>query len=1658
MNPICKLAMVALMAALAQVAHSQTAILSGPSSNVPINTAQSYSVEFRNAQGQLIQPPNGTYSWDVVGGTVNNHTPSSAGITWTAVGSNWIFYEMTTVDNYYFDDLAVTVDASNAPLPPYAQGNGRCGTGQVTLTATPGAGGTTVRWYSGFSFKGQVTYTLLHTGTSYTTPNLSATTSYSISSYNASTGQESTKVEVVATVDSTPANPTVQSAPRFGPGTVQLTASGATSGQQYLWYSPAGDLLYLGSTYSPTVQAAQEDWGYVKIKTTYGCFSDPVWVDVQVYDLPMITTGNDRVVMGGAVTLTAQAGYNSYTWLDSQDTQVGSENEFTTLTPGEYRVRVTKGALEATSEAFRVKAQFDDQNINRVTAYAIRKPGVGGLQEVHALTVENAQQSVNYYDGLGRPIQTVITQGSPTGLDIVQPVVYDAYGREARKYLPVTTGTDGRYKEGLIGTNGLYTGAVANFYTDIPYAQTIFEPSPLNRPVEQGAPGADWQPGQHTVKMAYGINSAQDEVRLWRVTNDQPTSTGFFPAGQLYKNTMEDEDGNQAVEFTDKQGQVVLKRVQVDATQWAETYYVYDIYGQQRVVFQPQAVKILKETNWLVTTALLKELAFTYQYDGRNRPIAKQVPGADTVLMVYDQWDRLVLTQDGNQRTRGEWLFTKYDALNRPVLTGIYENSGDVQTLREAVKNHAVRFETRDNMGTEGYSNTAFPTTGISRYLSVMYYDDYGFMLIAGQWPDYMDYFDEELGETVNGHNYATPTAEHTAIKGQVTGSKVKDLVTDIWLRTVSYYDDRYRPVQAISENGMGGFDRTTTLFDFTGQALQAKTVHYSAPDTIPIEVLKRMQYDHAGRLLATTHQIDDQPEVLLAENEYNELSQMTGKTLGGGVEHVGFMYNIRGWLTDISSGLFTQKLFYNEVDTHLGNTALFNGNISAIWWTDINAVAPNARRGYQYNYDKLGRLTAANHFEGNALSLNATNNFSTAYSFDANGNIQTLQRRGATGSLIDDLSYVYLNNGQSNKLMEVTDASEDTSTFNDMSKTGVDYGYDPNGNMIIDKNKKIDTIYYNHLNIPMVVVMEPVQGKRDSLVYYHDAAGIKLRQDIYQNGVLKKKQVYAGDLYYENDTLKFISHLEGRLVVDVVNATLDYQYNLKDHLGNTRVILGTRHESYTMTATMEDANATTEENFFTNMTDTRVSMAAANHTPGGTKAARVSSTDPIGPMTMLRVNKGDTLKLSVWAYYEGDGSTDGLIDQMDVLAALLTGYQASTGTGEASQAVGNAIESGLDFPQNVVPKSNTTNDDAPKAYLNYMYFDKNMNFITSGFKQISTAAQLNKELVQMDPLVMDREGFVMVYVSNESNELNYVHFDDLTIYHGKTNVVFSSDYYPFGLQYNVNARHASTPVRYKFQEQEHDEATGWIAFKWRNHDPTIGRFFNVDPLSEKYLYNSTYAFSENKVTSHVELEGLEAFDIKIIARQPSVAISAKSKTQIKTYAGTNTFINASIKFDMSGQLRGIEGKGKSRLNAISVERIPVEPDKSGATITRVEINGEIGKGRNATKFSINVRTIVNEPADNNKEYDDGEVRVSGWVKTGGSGGYDSSDNVTEISFSIAGTSDKTAEEFLSATSEDGKNWKPVEREKHGVRFLLDWTGNKGRDSDKTQGESKIKQ
>jgi RHS repeat-associated protein len=173
-------------------------------------------------------------------------------------------------------------------------------------------------------------------------------------------------------------------------------------------------------------------------------------------------------------------------------------------------------------------------------------------------------------------------------------------------------------------------------------------------------------------------------------------------------------------------------------------------------------------------------------------------------------------------------------------------------------------------------------------------------------------------------------------------------------------------------------------------------------------------------------------------------------------------------------------------------------------------------------------------------------------------------------------------------------------------------------------------------------------------------------------------------------------------------------------------------------------------------------------------------------------------------------------------------------------------------------------NENEPRAYLNWLLLDEQFNYVPqgSGFIRVPGFDD-NMQVLAQSNLPITKSGYLFVYLSNETEKRD-VFFDNLTVQHYTGPLVEESVYYPFGLKMEGISSRAMfrQPNKEKtFQGQRFDDELGlnWVQFKWRNHDPQIGRFIEMDPLSEKYEYNSTYAFSENKVTGHVELEGLEA-------------------------------------------------------------------------------------------------------------------------------------------------------------------------------------------------------
>ncbi|TWI14460.1 DUF6443 domain-containing protein, partial [Sphingobacterium siyangense] len=137
---------------------------------------------------------------------------------------------------------------------------------------------------------------------------------------------------------------------------------------------------------------------------------------------------------------------------------------------------------------------------NYILTKTFRSPGVTLATLNAQRTIGDENQSIQYFDGLGRPSQTVQLMASPTYKDIVQHIEYDGFGRESTKYLAYGEKSgNGSFRASAKSTQSdFYKDGVgwdaAAVKTPNPYAVTVFENSPLNRVQQQGAPGSPWQP------------------------------------------------------------------------------------------------------------------------------------------------------------------------------------------------------------------------------------------------------------------------------------------------------------------------------------------------------------------------------------------------------------------------------------------------------------------------------------------------------------------------------------------------------------------------------------------------------------------------------------------------------------------------------------------------------------------------------------------------------------------------------------------------------------------------------------------------------------------------------------------------------------------------------------------------------------------------------------------------------------------------------------------------------------------------------------------------------------------------------------------------------------------------------------------------------------
>jgi len=222
------------------------------------------------------------------------------------------------------------------------------------------------------------------------------------------------------------------------------------------------------------------------------------------------------------------------------------------------------------------------------------------------------------------------------------------------------------------------------------------------------------------------------------------------------------------------------------------------------------------------------------------------------------------------------------------------------------------------------------------------------------------------------------------------------------------------------------------------------------------------------------------------------------------------------------------------------------------------------------------------------------------------------------------------------------------------------------------------------------------------------------------------------------------------------------------------------------------------------------------------------------------------------------------------------------------------------------------------------------------------------------------------------------------------------------------------------FQGQEINEELGlnWLSFKYRNYDPAIARFFNVDPLTEDYMDWGPYVFSGNRVIDARELEGLEPF-----------VVTGRAFIPDKTLANPNPF----------SKTKSFAGDNRSdyQLNTTAYrteQQVRVDIDNGNATTLSNRANSTTGydKNGNVTETSdpgkagsTPTYTMDGNSATVNMEVDASNKLVSGAPAIN----YDVGVTITQnedgsFSFELKGETDGfPAYEFFITNEKDGNSY-----------------------------------
>lgn len=760
-------------------------------------------------------------------------------------------------------------------------------------------------------------------------------------------------------------------------------------------------------------------------------------------------------------------------------------------------------------------SQITDEDYNPIESYAYSE-SLGRLTKYTYTSPMGGScfSDVQWHDGLGRPMQEIAREADFLfGRDVVSMTSYNQNGLPCRRSVPVALGSGGVRKD----SSAVMSALAARWNDSRPFEETVYEPSPLGRPIASFMPG-DSLAG-HPSRFVYGP-SRSGEVLIAHVSDEGTLVwSSTDAAGRFHKVRTTDGDGRVTEVFTDMQGRTVLQRALYASgpdTLRADTYHFYDLAGRERWAVSPEGSKVLVPgQHFDENSPAVKNFAHVYRYDDANRLIASRKPGCGWTEYFYNSRSLLIGERDAAAKAAGRITMIHYDALGRETWRGF--KNGTASWDQELVQLNA-----------ESYSTEQIFTDYGGKILSRTFFDSVP--------PAGMDYY---LEYSAPAQSWGEPD---TRLKGLVTYREQAllegsgDIVRYIQERP--YYDARGRVIQTAQVNQFGEPNRFSTRYDFAGRVIQTHDyVEYNTGSTA-CDLMTTYTRDSRGRVISSassflgsegslrySYDEGDRPVSIL----YGGSPAQTGNTIASESRS----YNIQGWLTDkrLTQGadtLLHDRLGYYGPDG--GSTPSFVGRI-----TRWSMLCPQGESRYDISYDALGRFAGAGQYISGAPDDRDTER---NVSWDSSCNIlsRTLYRGGTA---MPQQFYYW-------------DGKLSLTTY---SPAG--YSYNAAGYVTADGLRDMP-IYNNVLNKPSLFD----NWGQSSVGFSYAADGTKLETQypdgtsLTRIGPASMRDDGNGQIYTEGTDAPF-----GRFVSPSELApgrTGDYVplYYITDHLGSTRLIL----------------------------------------------------------------------------------------------------------------------------------------------------------------------------------------------------------------------------------------------------------------------------------------------------------------------------------------------------------------------------------------------------------------------------------------------------------------------------------------------------------------------